>query len=156
VAEPDQLSLLQILFSHLTLNRLFETIFATSNSISTNPPGPQAFIKALIWSLECFKHQGGRFSGADLTNKIREARDFTRDQIPVHRIQNALCPERIILNIKWKLKNARPDTLDIESESDDESRAHGEAQKALSKKDILGLKGIKDKNKRRRKSSWFG
>ncbi|KAL9035476.1 MAG: hypothetical protein Q9180_004842, partial [Flavoplaca navasiana] len=63
--------------------RSFEYLGATSSGDTTKAPGPGSFSSALIWALGVLAKESGGFTTSTLANKIREAPNFPKKQVPI-------------------------------------------------------------------------
>lgn len=77
--------------------RSFEFLAATSAGNVTKSPGKSSFTSALIWALRQFAKRGEKFTTSELTNKIKEAPNFPKEQVPVLCERNAASSLRIVL-----------------------------------------------------------
>ncbi|KAI4164461.1 MAG: hypothetical protein LQ342_001774 [Letrouitia transgressa] len=64
---------------------LFEYLAASKNQDTTEIPGPSSFTSALIYALKSLsdEKEGGRFTTAELSKRIRTAPEFPKAQIPM-------------------------------------------------------------------------
>lgn len=70
--------------------RCFEFLGATSSGATTRAPGPSSFSSGLIWALSALAKESDRFTTNKLVNKIREAPNFPKKQVPVLTERNDL------------------------------------------------------------------
>ena len=77
--------------------RIFEYLAATSSGNVTKSPGRSSFTSALIWALKEFARRSEKFTTSELTNKIREAPYFPKEQVPTLCERNAASSLRIVL-----------------------------------------------------------
>lgn len=79
--------------------RSFEYLGATSSGDTTKAPGPGSFSSALIWALGVLAKESGGFTTSTLANKIREAPNFPKKQVPVLTERNDLSSlQRIVIH----------------------------------------------------------
>ncbi|KAL8942351.1 MAG: hypothetical protein Q9216_001733 [Gyalolechia sp. 2 TL-2023] len=71
--------------------RCFEYLGATSSGATTRCPGPASFTSGLIWALEALAKEHERFTTTLLANKIRQAPDFPKKQVPILQERNNNC-----------------------------------------------------------------
>ena len=77
--------------------RIFEFLAATSAGSVTRSPGKNSFTSALIWALRQFAKGGEKFTTSELTNRIKEAPYFPKEQVPVLCERNAASSLRLVL-----------------------------------------------------------
>ncbi|KAL8732196.1 MAG: hypothetical protein Q9166_002943 [cf. Caloplaca sp. 2 TL-2023] len=78
--------------------RCFEFLGATSSGATTKCPGPNSFTSGLIWALDVLAKESGRFTTSTLANKIREAPNFPKKQVPILIERNDLASlQRIVI-----------------------------------------------------------
>ncbi|KAL8848727.1 MAG: hypothetical protein Q9221_006271 [Calogaya cf. arnoldii] len=78
--------------------RCFEFLGATSSGATTKAPGPSSFSSGLIWALGVLAKESGRFTTSTLANKIREAPNFPKKQVPILYERNDLASlQRIVI-----------------------------------------------------------
>ena len=78
--------------------RCFEFLGATSSGATTKSPGPHSFTSGLIWALRVLAKESGRFTTSTLANKVREAPNFPRTQVPILYERNDLAfLQRIVI-----------------------------------------------------------
>lgn len=63
--------------------RCFEFLGATSSGATTKAPGPGSFSSGLIWALGVLARESDKFTTTTLVNKIREAPNFPKKQVPI-------------------------------------------------------------------------
>ncbi|KAL9038912.1 MAG: hypothetical protein Q9180_002845 [Flavoplaca navasiana] len=79
--------------------RSFEYLGATSSGKTTKAPGPGSFSSALIWALGVLAKESGGFTTNTLANKIREAPNFPKKQVPILTERNELSSlQRIVIH----------------------------------------------------------
>ncbi|KAL8844564.1 MAG: hypothetical protein Q9176_001076 [Flavoplaca citrina] len=79
--------------------RSFEYLGATSSGATTKAPGPGSFSSALIWALGVLAKESGGFTTNTLANKIREAPNFPKKQVPILTERNELSSlQRIVIH----------------------------------------------------------
>ncbi|KAL8894256.1 MAG: hypothetical protein Q9192_004478 [Flavoplaca navasiana] len=79
--------------------RSFEYLGATSSGATTKAPGPGSFSSALIWALGVLAKESGGFTTNTLANKIREAPNFPKKQVPILTERNDLSSlQRIVIH----------------------------------------------------------
>ncbi|KAL8720869.1 MAG: hypothetical protein Q9225_002348 [Loekoesia sp. 1 TL-2023] len=69
-------------------SRCFEFLGATSSGATTRCPGPNSFTSGLIWALEALAKENERFTTTTLANKIRQAPNFPKKQVPILQERN--------------------------------------------------------------------
>jgi hypothetical protein len=81
-------------------HRSFEYLGATSSSSTTPSPGKSSFTSALIWAFEQFAEEAvpKKFTMTELANKIRDAPNFPREQVPTLIARDPQCSQRIVLS----------------------------------------------------------
>ncbi|KAL8801501.1 MAG: hypothetical protein Q9182_004404 [Xanthomendoza sp. 2 TL-2023] len=78
--------------------RCFEFLGATSSGGTTRAPGKHSFTSGLIWALGVLAKESGRFTTSALANKIRDAPNFPRKQVPILYERNDLASlQRIVI-----------------------------------------------------------
>ncbi|KAL8862604.1 MAG: hypothetical protein Q9178_001102 [Gyalolechia marmorata] len=78
--------------------RCFEFLGATSSGATTKSPGPNSFTSGLIWALRVLAKENDRFTTSTLANKIREAPNFPKTQVPILYERNDLASlQRIVI-----------------------------------------------------------
>ncbi|KAL8690272.1 MAG: hypothetical protein Q9224_004441 [Gallowayella concinna] len=78
--------------------RCFEFLGATSSGATTKAPGKHSFSSGLIWALGVLAKESGRFTTSTLANKIRDAPNFPRTQVPILYERNDLASlQRIVI-----------------------------------------------------------
>ncbi|KAI4175771.1 MAG: hypothetical protein LQ343_001384 [Gyalolechia ehrenbergii] len=77
--------------------RCFEFLGATSSGATTRCPGPASFTSGLIWALEVLAKEHERFTTTTLANKIRQAPNFPKKQVPTLQERNDLSSLRRIV-----------------------------------------------------------
>ncbi|KAI9798991.1 MAG: Phosphatidylinositol-4-phosphate 5-kinase [Piccolia ochrophora] len=78
--------------------RKSEFLGATSAGSTTPSAGIHSFTAGLIWALQKLAKECERFTTSELANKIREAPNFPKDQVPTLLERNTASVERIILS----------------------------------------------------------
>ncbi|KAL8775027.1 MAG: hypothetical protein Q9209_000506 [Squamulea sp. 1 TL-2023] len=78
--------------------RCFEFLGATSSGATTKAPGKDSFSSGLIWALDVLAKESDRFTTSTLANKIREAPNFPKRQVPILYERNDLASlQRIVI-----------------------------------------------------------
>ncbi|KAI4092361.1 MAG: hypothetical protein LQ339_007958 [Xanthoria mediterranea] len=100
--------------------RCFEFLGATSSGATTRAPGPSSFSSGLIWALGALAKESDRFTTNKLVNKIREAPNFPKKQVPVLTERNDLSSlNRIVIA---PLLNADEASTAVPAEETDTTR----------------------------------
>ena len=77
--------------------RSFEFLGACSSGNTTLSPGDGSFTTALIWALKALAEEQSKFLITELYDKIRDAPNFPKDQVPVQIDRGSHSLQRIML-----------------------------------------------------------